>query len=394
MKKQVLYAPLTESSAMVSNVVNVSTRDELYEEINDPANEGRTIVLAQGTYSLSSNYPKGGRLELLHNMSLMGQENHPELVIIDASALDITSFEIPPSPPENPFGLRKGVVRVGNGSNSVEWLTLQNDPTHDIRSLIQTDLVATSYTKVRIAHTVIQGSSIGLNIVNWRTEHHSRTVEADIEDNEIRNNTINSFGSAIQIQNSHAVTGAVIKATLNGNRLHGNKSGISIFHAQSVQNSITVRSNGDMIENNGVGLALVAGNSASEGYPGARNTILFEAQGTTIRNNLNVPSARRNFLPGGVFAAAGYVPVDVPPGTADDNKLEVTFHGCPIKDNFGQFQINAFGAYSLNQSSSEPAGSGNETVIDLQGVSRNATINPVASLPVESAGTNTIVVHN
>src|SRR6266487_4720690 len=101
--------------------IYVSNIFQLYAAINDPDNAGGTIVLAPGTYLLSPNYPKGGLLELQYNMSLVGQPGHPELVIIDATGLPDASFTIPPSP-GNPFTLRKGVVRMGNGRNAVEWM--------------------------------------------------------------------------------------------------------------------------------------------------------------------------------------------------------------------------------------------------------------------------------
>src|SRR5688500_1960381 len=44
--------------------INISNIIELYTNINDPLNQGSTLVLAPGIYQLSPNYPKGGRLEL------------------------------------------------------------------------------------------------------------------------------------------------------------------------------------------------------------------------------------------------------------------------------------------------------------------------------------------
>ncbi len=51
----------------ISNIV------QLYAGINDPLNEGSTLVLAPGTYRLNPDFSKAGRLELQHNMSLIGQ---------------------------------------------------------------------------------------------------------------------------------------------------------------------------------------------------------------------------------------------------------------------------------------------------------------------------------
>ena len=48
-------------------MINISDIEQLYSSVNDTANEGKTIVLAPGTYVLSAvapgglNRPKGGR---------------------------------------------------------------------------------------------------------------------------------------------------------------------------------------------------------------------------------------------------------------------------------------------------------------------------------------------
>jgi hypothetical protein len=282
---------------------------------------------------------------------------------------------------------------MGNGENTVEWMTLQNDPNQGIRSLIQTDIIATTITKIRIAHTIIKSSNIGVNIINWRTESNGRTVEAEIENNDITIDNINpdnTFGSAIQIQKSHAVSGAIINATLTGNHLHGGKNGISVFNGQAVQNSISVKSNGDSIENNDVGLNFSAGLSTNSlDFPGNDNSILFEAHGTAIQNNSGNPTSTENSLAGGVFAKAGYLPATHVPFTANNNKLKISFYGCPIEANYGTFQINAYGAYSLNPS---PAGTNNKTEIHLHGISKQATYNAINSYPNEPAGTNTVSV--
>jgi hypothetical protein len=167
----------------VNNVV------QLYEAINDPANIGGTIVLAPGTYLLSPNYPKGGRLELQLDMSLVGQPGRPELVVIDATNLPASSFTLPPTP-GLPAPLPTGVVRMGNGKNSLEWLTLQNDPLHVIRSFVQTDIVATPIAGIRIAHTILKGGgcNIGMSVGNFGATANGRVVELEIEDNEIMDN--------------------------------------------------------------------------------------------------------------------------------------------------------------------------------------------------------------
>src|SRR5689334_12403788 len=107
---------------------NVSTVEELYAAINDPANEEFNIVLAPipGTgYVLSAALGPaslGGRLELQRGMSLIGVNGNQSAVKIDATSLPAGSFK-----DLTIGGLTKqntGAIRIGRGSNSIEWLTI------------------------------------------------------------------------------------------------------------------------------------------------------------------------------------------------------------------------------------------------------------------------------
>src|SRR5438128_1292467 len=77
---------------------NVSTVAQLYAAINDPANDGVTIVLAPGPYVLSAAAPgagpTAGRLDLRKNMSLIGVTGDRSAVVIDAHLLPKASFDI------------------------------------------------------------------------------------------------------------------------------------------------------------------------------------------------------------------------------------------------------------------------------------------------------------
>jgi hypothetical protein len=248
---------------------------------------------------------------------------------------------------------------------------------------------------VRIAHTIIKGSSIGINIINRDAVSNGRILEADIENNEILENNIPQFGSGVQVQNSQALTGALIKITLRRNYIHHNKNGLNILNSSGDNNHIIARSIGDRLEENGVGLALSAGLN-TVGGAAKENSIQFEAEGTTIRNNNGVPVPIPNLLPGGVFIAGGNVGSQSgstgAPETVTNNKVEAIFKGCRIEDNLGANQINAFGAYS-NLPSPLPAGYRNNVVITLLGSSKAATVKDIPSFPAEPAGTNTITVH-
>ena len=366
----------------------VGNVDQLYTEINNPENAGSTLVLSPGIYMLNANHPHGGRLELLHDMSLTGQPGQPGAVIIDVSNLPFpSSFTVPATPTSSAF--QSGAIRMGDGSNGLEWLTIQNEPIHRIRSLVQTDIIATSTTQIKIAHCILKGSSIGMNIIN-NTAANGRIIETEIEDNEIFDNKF-SFGAAIQIQNSNGVQGASIKASLRRNYLHGNSFGVVAFNGQAPigNNQITIASTANRIENNGLGIGLQGGLSGS-----SNSSILFKAYGDVIRDNLNMPttSSFPHIISGGVYIAGGSGRAIDIPGITNNNRVEAHFHDCIIKENIGTFQINAFGGRTTYPSSAA-VGIYNTAKVYLYGISTNATVNAENSFPVEPEGTNTVNIY-
>lgn len=374
-----------------SKKIIVHNISELYDATNNMENEGATIVLAPGLYILNANYPKSGRLELLHNMSLIGQPGHTDAVVIDVSQLPLTSFTIAPS------NSRTGAVRMGDGSNSIEWITFQNDPVHTIRSLIQTDIVTSLNVKIKIAHCVIKGSSIGLSILNRDPVANGRVLEADISDNEIFDNTIQQFGSGIQIQNT-LVNDAVLRVRLSRNHVYGNKAGMMIFNSSSQRSLLDVKSYNETIENNGIGLVLVGSLILNATAPALQNSFSYDAYVGTIQNNNGLPAPPFSFPAGGVFAPSGLAMTQFgPPGTAHGNHLDVRFFGCAIIDNAGPFQINAYGAYSYYSFSpfnnATIAGTENKTNVFLYGQSTTATVNAVNSVPAELSVSNTATVY-
>jgi hypothetical protein len=281
---------------------------------------------------------------------------------------------------------------LGDGNNSLEWITFQNNPAHTVRSLIQTDIVTTSSAQIRVAHCIIKGSSIGLSIINRDLMASGRMLEAEVEDNEMMNNTIQQFGSAIQIQNT-TTTDAALKVKMSRNYIHGNKAGMLIFNSSSQNCNVEVKSYDDRIENNGIGMVLNGGFILLSSAPSLHNKLHFEGYATTIRNNIGTPAPPFAFPPTGIHAAGGQSmpPFDIP-GTAHFNELEVYLNGCQIEDNGGTAQINAYGAHSFYPTST-PAGSNNKTSIYLRGISANANINSMNSFPSEPAGTNSVNVY-
>jgi hypothetical protein len=365
--------------------INVGTIAELYAAVNDPSNAGSLVELAAGIYSLSASYPNGGRLELQSDMSLQGQPGHADYVVIDGSLLPLASFGVVP--------FRTGSVRMGRGANSLEWLTVKGNV--NALSAIETDLPSTE-THIRIAHVVVSGSQIGIDIRNRVADQNNRNIDAEIEDNDILSNSA-GFGTGIALQNANGVTGATINAALRENYIHHNRVGVRAFNnaATSTVNNckISITSKSDRIEDNGLGMYISGGLSQVANALANNNSVEMKFHGSSIRNNNPVPMPD-NIKPvestipiGGMFASGGN-------SSGNDNKvfnntLLLDFQACHISDN--GTDIFAFGAWSR-----PPVllpGTHNSLDLVLQGVSKKATVVAMPSVPAEPAGTNTITIN-
>ena len=103
-----LSVPQQSQLDVAATVLNIADVEQLYAAVNDPANEGAGIILAPGTYVLSTlnaagvARPNGGRLELQQNMSLYGVTGSRSAVVIDATGLPASSMNLPlPQAPTN-----------------------------------------------------------------------------------------------------------------------------------------------------------------------------------------------------------------------------------------------------------------------------------------------------
>ena len=246
---EVVETPVTigESSALQKSVI-VTDVEQLYEAVNDPANSGNMILLDAGTYVLSVNDPSGnprpnaGRLELQQDMSLSGVTNNRSAVVIDASGLPNSSFVVA-------FG-RTGPVRIGRGNNSIEWITiLGNDRA---AGGIETDLIGTPTTQIRVAHVVSGGSLRGVDVRNIGATMIGRRIDAEIVDNEF-------FGivEGIRVVNTNGANQGQIFADLRGNRVHDFYFGVIANNNRCSSAVVEVQSDGDRFEGNGLG-ALIA----------------------------------------------------------------------------------------------------------------------------------------
>ena len=378
-----------DNSGPKPNNVNISTLAQLYDAVNNPANAGKSIVLAPGTYTLDPTYANAGRLELLEDMELQGQEGHPEMVIIDASLLPGSSF----NPPLGIPSARTGAIRMGRGSNKIEWLTVIGNASSQALSVIDTDLAwAGGTSKVSVSHSIITGGRIGIDIRNVGAVNVGRVLEAEINDNEVKENLV-QFGQGIEVQNANGAKKAIIRALFHGNNVHGNKIGMRSFNnsgnAGSVDSgSIIIQSYFDRFDENGVGIELISGlNQGTVAITANHNFLQFEAHNSSFKNNQGIiPPDVTDPSPGGIYLVGGFSVIG---GDASNNNLEVNLVNCPITGNQGP-GIKAYGAFS---SISTPAGTNNAVKIKLEGISKQAVVETIPSLPLDAGGTNTVAVH-
>ncbi len=374
---QAVIPPVIKKEIRISNI------EQLYIAVNDTGNSSCVIVLDPGTYVLSSTYPNSGRLELQTDMDMKGKKDSPGQVIIDQTALPTASFNLAGSG-------RTGGLRMGKGSNSIEWLTVIGNV--NALSAIDTDLPSTE-TYVRIAHTVVRNSQIGIDVRNRQAEHAGRSIHASIENNDVFANTA-GFGSGIVFQNANGATGSIITGITTGNYIHGNRVGFRAFNnaaTSTVNNSsVTIVSNADVIEGNGLGMYINGGlTQVSSAFANGNQTHL-EFYGSAIRNNNPQPMpseilpVEANIPRGGIFVAGGNSTGSN--NMASDNKLIAKFWGAVISGNTAD--INAYGAWS--RAPATIPGINNLAEIYLDGVSAFAIVAATNCEPAEFAGTNVV----
>ena len=324
--------------------------------------------------SLVSTQPNGGRLELQEGMDLQGQQGNSDLVIIDESSLPAASFTIPPS-------FKTGGIRLGRGSNAIQWLTVKGNPSTNALSAIDTDLSWPKVIHILIAHVIAKESQNGIDIRNPGFAGVNRVIEAEIDDNEFVGNNIGA-GQGMEIQNANGATGSIIRANMKGNYVHANKLGFRCFNTATSSASITIKSTADRFENNGVGCSFNAGASTNATSIANANLIRFDADFASFRDN-HGPSPDGTPV-AGIYAGGGLSVVAA--NSCSNNRLEINLWGCLFLNNTGS-DMSAFGAYSYTQSL---AGTNNSVVIHLYSESMISAVLTTASLPAEPGGTNTV----
>src|SRR5688500_11958807 len=260
--------------ALPATVVHVADIEQLYAAVNDPANAGTLILLAPGTYVLSATdasgvvRPNGGRVELQQDMSMSGVAGDRAAVVIDAATLPASSF--PTS-----FG-RTGVIRIGRGSNAVEWLTIAGNPL--AAAGIETDLGSTAEAWVRVAHVVAGNSARGVDVRNVGAAMAGRRLHAELVDNDLFRGV-----EGIRIANFVGAHGGQITVVMSGNRSYENVLGCILENNRSNFSTIHVRSSGDRFYDNGFGCHVGAALATSGVFVGT--TTVLDAHGSAFIDN-------------------------------------------------------------------------------------------------------------
>ena len=365
---------VTTASLFVANV------EQLYAAVNDPANAGTDILLAPGTYVLSATSggaarPNGGRIELQEDMSLYGVTGDRSAVVIDASALPTASFTVP-------FG-RTAPVRIGRGSNSIEWLTIIANSI--AAAEIATELTGTPITDIRVAHVLAAGSSRGIDIRNVGATMIGRQINAEVIDNEfLAPAEVVGMTEGVRVANFVGADHGVIVANLDGNRAHGFQIGLIIANNRSSNATIDVSSSGDRFFENALGALITGGLSqATSGFANS-NITSFRAHGTQfVDNTAEIPGIER----GGMRLVGGLSTVKEN-GTSN-NTLNVELWGSKTRDN-EPLDFEAYGAWKA--SAPGIAGTNNHAIITLHGVSKQIDGVVMPSFPADAGGTNSVTV--
>jgi hypothetical protein len=354
--------------------VPVADVEQLYCAVNNPGYEGAAIILAPGTYVLSATdgggvaRPNKGRLELQRDMSLHGVTGDRSAVVIDATGLPDSSVSLPlPQQPTN----RTAPVRIGRGSNTIEWLTVIGSP--GAAAGIATELEGTASTRIRVAHVVSSGCSRGLDVRNTSAANAGRRIDAEIVENELIGPATGA-AQGIRLANFPGTDGGAVVATMSGNRTHGYQTGCLAVNNRASNGTVQVRSSGDRFFANGLGCQVIGGTGRPGGENADANSTRFEAHGSEfVDNTASLAGAEQ----GGISVIGGSA-------NASNNTVSVALWGSKVSGYPGA-DFEAFGARA---DAGGTAGTNNHVTIELHGVSKHIDIPE----PPPDPGNNTVTV--
>jgi hypothetical protein len=357
-----LLVMLTLRAAAVAQEIQISTVEELYSAVNDSANARATLVLAPGIYMLSTTdpkgatRPKGGRIELQPDMSLVGVDGDRSLVVIDAVNLPKGSGTTGPI----------AAVRMGLGHNSLEWLTVRDavnaQANIDTRLQLQPSDPGTAY--ILLAHIASTGGVRGLNLFNYGLQASNRIIEADIIDSYFFDNT-SSVSEGIRIGNFAGAQKSTINLRMSGNLSWGQQTGRVIENSGTLDTVINVLDSGNRFYSNGTGTIIFAGVAGGLGAAFPRtdgNTINFEAHGDQFIGNIGFSAIDHGGL---LVRGTENVTPNNTTGGGSNNTVNIALWGCRMLDNT-QSDLYAVGARS-QFASTAPFTQNNHITIEIHG---------------------------
>jgi hypothetical protein len=259
-------------------------------------------------------------------MEIVGQRDDAGAVVIDASNLPPASYALG-------GGSNTGPVRMGRGTNTLEWLTIQN-ANLPAAAAVETDLLGLGATVVRVAHIVAQGNQRGIDFRNLGVDANGRVLRGISEDNVLRENMA-GLGQGIRVINTAGVTGGIVWATLRRNYGYDNLAGLNAVNDHSSGNTILIESREDHFTSNSVGCILFAGISTPGSTGADSNILMFEAHGGVIADNDGTPEPNPA-LPGGLDAIAG-ISLVAQPNQTSKNLLHVALVGTSFSNKSPEF---------------------------------------------------------
>jgi hypothetical protein len=342
-------------------VLNVSDVEGLYAAVNNPANAGVTVVLASGTYILTTKdannqpRPNGGRLDLQSGMVLVGQnryvdfdgdgvwdardDNHDGLP--DTDPVRGLIFADPASETIiNAVNLSGavGAVRVGR-DNRVEKLTVRN--TNGLLAAIDALLVpAIGGIRAEIRDCLLEDGQRGIRLA---TPRRAGLDSSAVLERNISRRHLGFFGFGIQILHLAPSTNSSWDVIIRNNLVYANRLGLFVpGEGEQTNVQVHVLSMGNLYRQNQLGLAITAGRDGGNG-----NNTHF----TSVRDGIfdNVGTTGVGGLAGGVAAMGGLNTSTGTPFSSND-ALDLQFLGTRW---FGNFQgtsrrdLQVYGALSL-----------------------------------------------
>lgn len=381
----------------------INSVSALYHALSDADNAGVVLELDPGKYVLSevTGANSKGIIEFGKDMTIRGKVNDAGKVILDASKLPGTSFN-----PTGGFPARTGAIRMGNGHNKLEWITVIGSTTDAALSVIDTDLITPNTpSHVEITNCIITQGRIGINVRNVGEPSNGRIVHASIEHNDITGLTVSQPGTqqgqGIVVQHANGVSGGQLHVSLKRNHVHHNIMGMRLFNnsgsqlADTCDNKIMVSSQEDLFDQNKLGMYIQGSSNNTTGTQCERNEVVLDAHKSIIRENRGIiPDPI--VLPCGIFLTGGTKPRTG--STTSDNNVIVKLKDCQFSGN-QDFDIRAFGAFTATVQPPAEAplpqplpGEDNHVVIKLKGQSDNATLWMMNCFPAEPAATNDVDV--